>query len=147
MTQGIPTRSNKTPVASAASEELLPEAFRQMAEHAPIAISITDLKANILYANRAFSSTTGYSREEVIGKNESLLSNGTTPRLVYQALWSRLAQKKPWSGVLVNRRKDGSLYLAELTVAPVFDEHGQTLYYLGMHRDSDEHHRRSELLQ
>ncbi|MNZ34032.1 Nitrogen fixation regulatory protein [compost metagenome] len=140
MTQGIPTRSNETPVAAAASEELLPEAFRQMAEHAPIAISITDLKANILYANRAFSSITGYSREEVIGKNESLLSNGTTPRLVYQALWSRLAQKKPWSGVLVNRRKDGSLYLAELTVAPVFDECGQTLYYLGMHRDSSDLH-------
>ena len=140
MTQGIPTRSNETPVAAAASEELLPEAFRQMAEHAPIAISITDLKANILYANRAFSSITGYSREEVIGKNESLLSNGTTPRLVYQALWSRLAQKRPWSGVLVNRRKDGSLYLAELTVAPVFAENGETLHYLGMHRDSSDLH-------
>ena len=139
MTQGKPSRSSDVP-APAAGAELLPEAFRQMAEHAPIAISITDLKANILYANRAFSTTTGYALAEVIGKNESMLSNGTTPRLVYQALWSRLAQKKPWSGVLVNRRKDGSLYLAELTVAPVFDEHGETLYYLGMHRDSSDLH-------
>ncbi|SDS71683.1 nitrogen fixation negative regulator NifL [Pseudomonas oryzae] len=142
MTQGKPTRSSETSAAirAADAEELLPEAFRQMAEHAPIAISITDLKANILYANRAFSTTTGYALVEVIGKNESLLSNGTTPRLVYQALWSRLAQKKPWSGVLVNRRKDGSLYLAELTVAPVFDEHGEVVYYLGMHRDSSDLH-------
>ncbi len=140
MTQGKPSRRSDAPAQPAAGAELLPEVFRQMAEHAPIAISITDLKANILYANRAFSTTTGYALAEVIGKNESMLSNGTTPRLVYQALWSRLAQKKPWSGVLVNRRKDGSLYLAELTVAPVFDEHGETLYYLGMHRDTSDLH-------
>ena len=139
MTQGNATCSTETP-ATAAGAELLPEVFRQMAEHAPIAISITDLKANILYTNRAFSSITGYRRAEVIGKNESMLSNGTTPRLVYQALWSRLAQKKPWSGVLVNRRKDGSLYLAELTVAPVLDEQGEVSHYLGMHRDSSDLH-------
>ena len=83
---------------STASDGLTPEVFQQAVEHAPIAISITDLKANILYANRAFSSITGYDSREVIGKNESVLSNGTTPRLVYQALWSRLAQKKAWSG-------------------------------------------------
>ncbi|TBU98977.1 nitrogen fixation negative regulator NifL [Stutzerimonas kirkiae] len=120
--------------------ELPPEVFRQTVEHAPIAISITDLKANILYANRAFSSITGYDGAEVIGRNESILSNGTTPRLAYRALWSRLAQKKPWSGVLVNRRKDASLYLAELTVAPVLDEDERTVYYLGMHRDTSEQH-------
>lgn len=118
--------------------------FMQAVEHAPVAISITDLKANILYANRKFSEITGYSDEEVIGKNESILSNRTTPRLVYQALWGRLAQKKPWSGVLVNRRKDATLYLAELTVAPVLNENGDTVYFLGMHRDHTEVH---ELVQ
>ncbi len=118
--------------------------FMQAVEHAPVAISITDLKANILYSNRMFSEITGYSEEEVIGKNESILSNKTTPRLVYQALWGRLAQKKPWSGVLVNRRKDESLYLAELTVAPVLNEKGDSVYFLGMHRDYTEFH---ELVQ
>lgn len=122
------------------SVTLTPEIFLQAVEHAPVAISITDLKANILYANRAFSAVTGYGCDEVIGKNEAILSNRTTPRLVYQALWSRLQQKKPWSGVLVNRRKDNSLYLAELTVAPVLSEAGETLYYLGMHRDSSDMH-------
>ncbi len=116
------------------------EVFFQAVEHCPVAISITDLKANILYANRSFTQVTGYLNEEVVGKNESILSNHTTPRLVYQALWGRLAQQRPWTGMLVNRRKDGSLYLAELTVAPVINEVGKTVYYLGMHRDGTEVH-------
>lgn len=116
------------------------EVFFQAVEHCPVAISITDLKANILYANRAFTQVTGYLENEVVGKNESILSNHTTPRLVYQALWGRLAQQRPWTGVLVNRRKDDSLYLAELTVAPVINEEGKTVYYLGMHRDGTEVH-------
>ena len=116
------------------------EVFFQAVEHSPVAISITDLKANILYVNRAFTQVTGYTEDEVLGHNESILSNHTTPRIVYQALWGRLAQQKSWSGMLINRRKDGRLYLAELTVAPVINEHNETIYYLGMHRDNSEMH-------
>lgn len=134
----------ETPPASAGAnsdgEPLAAEIFFQAVEHAPVAISITDLHANILYANRAFSHVTGYTSDEVVGKNESILSNRTTPRLVYQALWGRLQQKKAWTGVLVNRRKDNSLYLAELNVAPVLDEHDEVVYYLGMHRDTSDMH-------
>ena len=119
---------------------LAAEVFHQAVEHAPIAISITDLRANILYANREFTKVTGYSSEEALGKNESILSNKTTPRLAYQALWGRLQQKKTWSGLLVNRRKDDSQYLAELTVAPILNEDEETVYYLGMHRDSSNLH-------
>lgn len=141
MTQATPIPSNDTPPTSSGKPlALLPEIFRQTVEHAPIAISITDLKANILYVNRAFCAITGYSTDEVIGKNESVLSNSTTPRLVYQSLWSRLAQKKSWSGVLANRRKDNSLYLAELTVAPVLGDQGEPVCYLGMHRDTSDIH-------
>ncbi|MFT3931173.1 MAG: nitrogen fixation negative regulator NifL [Spongiibacteraceae bacterium] len=123
-----------------AMQSLSADVFLQAVEHAPVAISITDLRANILYVNRAFTQMTGYSGEEIIGKNESILSNKTTPRLVYQALWGRLQQKRSWSGVLVNRRKDATLYLAELMVAPVLDESSETVYYLGMHRDFTELH-------
>jgi len=122
------------------SEDLPPAVFHQAVEHAPIAISITDLNANILYANKAFSKVTGYSAEEVMGKNESILSNHTTPRMAYKALWNRLNQKMPWSGLLVNKRKDNSTYLADLSVSPVLNEYEDTVFYLGMHRDSSDLH-------
>ena len=120
--------------------QLPEEVFFQAVEHCPVAVSITDLKANILYVNRAFTQVTGYAEDEVLGKNESILSNHTTPRIVYQALWGRLAQQKSWTGMLLNRRKDKRLYLAELTVAPVINEEGEALYYLGMHRDGSDVH-------
>jgi nitrogen fixation negative regulator NifL len=129
------TAQNLATLVNLEAGKLENSVFLQAVENAPVAISITDLHANILYTNAAFCEVTGYGLDEVIGNNESLLSNKATPRLVYQALWGRLWQKKSWSGLLVNRRKDGSCYLAELTVAPVLNEAGEVIHYLGMHRD------------
>lgn len=117
---------------------LPPNLFFEAVEQSPVAISITDAAANILYANQNFERVTGYSCTEVIGKNESILSNKTTPRIVYETLWGRIRQQKPWSGTLVNRRKDGTRYLAELTISPVLNNKGQTTHYLGIHRDVTE---------
>lgn len=111
------------------------EAYRQVVDQSDLAISITDAKANILYANEAFSRITGYGLEEVIGKNESLLSNRSTPRPVYDSMWSNLQAGKAWAGRLLNRKKGGDLYLAELNITPVQDENGETTHFLGMHRD------------
>lgn len=132
--------NNKESPKTHSIETLNFEIFKHATDHAPVAISITDLKANILYANHAFSTTTGYTLDEVIGRNESMLSNGTTPPLIYKALWGHLTQLKTWSGILINRRKDHSLYLAELTVAPILNEQQQPIYYIGMHRDCSEMH-------
>lgn len=115
--------------------------YFQVVEQSAVATSITDLRANIIYANAAFTRVTGYAADEVVGKNESILSDKNTPKMVYQALWGRLQQKKTWNGVLVNRRKDGSRYLADVTIAPVLDEAGEVTHYLGMHRDVTEMHR------
>jgi len=120
---------------------LAPHLFFEAVEQSAVAISITDTKANILYANHAFSRITGYAPEDVIGGNESQLSDKTTPKIVYQTMWARLLQKKPWSGMLVNRRQDGTRYVADLVIVPVLDEEGNTSHYLGMHRDVTEVHR------
>mgnify|MGYP001818125449 FL=1 len=114
---------------------LPPSVFLEAVEQSPIAISITDLKANILYVNHAFEKLTGYAKQELIGHNQSLLSYKVTPPEVYENLWSTLLQQNSWNGVLANKRKDGESYLADLTVAPVLGAEGRTRYYLALHRD------------
>ena len=69
--------------------ELPPEAYRQAVDQSDLAISITDAKANILFANEAFTRVTGYGTDEIVGKNESMLSNHTTPGDLYKAMWQR----------------------------------------------------------
>jgi len=127
-------------VSKTYSSLLLPHLFFEAVEQSPVAISITDAKATILYANRSFEKVTGYSCKDIIGSNESILSNKTTPRIVYETLWARIMQQKPWSGTLINRRKDGTRYLAELTITPVLNEAHETTHYLGIHRDTTELH-------
>lgn len=127
--------------SSLAELQLPPEVYRQAVNQADLAISITDARANILYANEAFTRVTGYSQEEIVGKNESMLSNHTTPPELYKNMWTALSAQHPWSGRLLNRRKNGELYLAELSISPVVDAKGQTSHFLGMHRDITELHR------
>ena len=101
---------------------LSPRLFAEAVEQAPVAISITDTAANILYANAAFTQVTGFSQADVVGHNESMLSDRSTPSIVYRTLWGRLLQQKSWNGMLVNRRKDGERYVALVNVDKVNGE-------------------------
>lgn len=117
---------------------LPPGLFAEAVRQSPIAISITDEHANIIYVNKAFTEITGYSPAESLGRNESMLSDCKTPRQVYHELWGHLKQRLAWRGRLLNRHRDGRAYLAELTVAPILDAAGNTTHYIGMHRDITE---------
>jgi len=120
---------------------LPPRVFYEAVQQSAIAISITDTNANILYANPAFTEITGYELDEVVGKNESILSDKRTPKHIYESLWGALASKQSWSDTLINRRKNGERYIASLTIAPVLDHQGEITHYLGIHRDVTEEHR------
>lgn len=121
--------------------ELPPEAYRQAVDQADLAISITDPKANILFANEAFARVTGYATEELVGKNQSILSSQTTSDDTYRRMWSELSAQRACSGHLLNRKKNGLVYLAELTISPIVDDQGKTTHFLGTHRDVTELHR------
>src|SRR5512135_1370251 len=142
---------SKQPAAPHASAEagngLPSHLFRKAVEQAALAISITDASANILYANGAFQRITGYGQDEIVGHNESILSYRVTPKLVYETLWAQIQRQRPWNGLLVNKRKDGSRYLADVTITPVVNEAGETTHYLGMHRDVTEVHRLERQVQ
>jgi nitrogen fixation negative regulator NifL len=126
---------------SLAMSEIPAAVFRQVVEQADLAVSITDTRANILYVNPAFTRATGYAPADVIGRNQSMLSHKITPSAVYQDLWQTISAGDSWTGRLVNRRADGSKYLAELLISPVLDAEGKVANYLGLHRDVTELHR------
>lgn len=120
--------------------------FVKAVEQAPVAISITDKNANILYINEAFTAVTGYKAAEILGCNESTLSDKCTPVQVYYDLWHTISSKEIWHGQLVNRKKMGQRYLADLTIAPMLDEYGNISHFIGMHRDvSQAHHAEQQL--
>ena len=82
-------------------------------------IVITDRQGRIVWANQAFSKLTGYSKEEILGKNPRLLKSGEQPDGYYAKLWLTISSGKVWQGEIVNRRKDGTTYTEEMTITPV----------------------------
>ena len=83
------------------------------------AIVITDFHGTIMWVNHAFTAMTGYSEEEVLGKNPRLLKSGEQPDNYYAEMWSTISSGKVWKGEIVNRRKDGTTYTEEMTITPV----------------------------
>jgi PAS domain S-box-containing protein len=105
------------------------------------AILITDLHGTITYVNPACERVTGYSREELIGQNPRILKSGLTSPATYADLWRRLTGGQAWRGVLVNRRKDGTLYEEEAVFSPVAGPDGAPVAYVAVKRDLTlEHH-------
>jgi PAS domain S-box-containing protein len=116
-------------------------------EQSPNSIVITGLDANIEYVNEGFLKATGYSREEVIGKNPRILQSGKTPREAYDDMWIHLTRGEIWKGEFVNRRKDGSEYTESIFASPVHDADGRISHYLGIKEDISERKRAEALLR
>jgi PAS domain S-box-containing protein len=104
-------------------------------EQSAEAITITDPQANIVYVNPSFERTSGYTREEVMGKNPRILKSGKQGPEFYRAMWEKLARGETWSGRMINRAKDGKLFEEEATIAPVHDESGRLVNYVAVKRD------------
>ncbi|MEN7973076.1 MAG: PAS domain S-box protein [Verrucomicrobiota bacterium] len=114
-----------------AERERLMAAIDQVAE----TVLITDTEGMIQYANPAFEEISGYTRKEVQGKNPSVLSSGEHNTAFYQKMWATLLCGEAWSGRLVNRKKDDSLYTEDATISPVRDSHGNVVNYVAIKMD------------
>jgi len=98
-------------------------------------ITITDANALIIDVNPTFSEITGYSREEVIGKNPNILNSGKQSPEFYADMWKTIAEQGFWQGEVWNRTKQGALYAEHLTISSILDDEGQPRNYVGLFSD------------
>jgi len=108
------------------------------------AVVITDAEGNILRVNSAFVKLTGYSTEEVLGKNMSLLKSGLQDDEFYASMWSELLCNGRYAGEMWNRRKSGTIFPERLTITAITDEEGKVTHYVGNIADITEQKRAEE---
>jgi PAS domain S-box-containing protein len=118
---------------------------RQVAEEArklsrvvkssPSAVAITDTEGRLEYVNPRFTEMTGYSVDEVIGKNPRVLNAGIQPKEFYQKLWSTIKAGKEWHGVFANKRKNGEVYWENARIAVITDENGEITNFVKLAED------------
>ena len=126
------------------TRELL--AFKYAIENSDNVIVITDTDRHIEFVNEAFEMHTGYSKEEVYGKNPNILKSDLVEPEVYQSLNETLDRGEKWQGELINRKKDGSLLYERASIVPIFME-GELVQYLAIKLDVTEYIRQQKILQ
>ncbi|SFC44187.1 PAS domain S-box-containing protein/diguanylate cyclase (GGDEF) domain-containing protein [Marinospirillum celere] len=101
-------------------------------------IMITSAKGEILEVNDSFSRITGYSREEVVGRNPSLLNSGHHSKEFYEKFWQQLVSKGHWEGEIWNRRKNGEIFVENMTVSAVRDPSEEITQFVALFTDITE---------
>jgi len=101
-----------------------------------VIISETDLKGRITEVDQAFVDISGFSREELIGKNHNIIRHPDMPPSAFQWLWDTIRAGQPWTGFVKNRCKNGDFYWVQANVTPVF-KHGQIASYVSVRTKPD----------
>ena len=118
-------------VMSGAKQDLLAEALAKVAN----AIFITDPQGHIIWSNSAFSQLSGYSGREILGRTPSFLKSGRQDASYYSEMWNTVRSGKVWRGKLVERRKDGTLFVVEETITPLMDPSGNITHFIAIQHD------------
>ncbi len=114
-----------------AEQTMLATALQAVGE----AVLITGVDGVIQHVNPAFEKVTGYLSAEVIGKKPNILKSGMQDQVFYKFFWETILSGKTWNAVIVNKKKDGTLFTCEQIVAPVTDASGQIINFVGVLHD------------
>lgn len=109
--------------------------FAKVVENSEEAIIISDAENNILSVNKAFTKITGYTQEEVIGKNPKLLNSGRHEHDFYKAMWLSISQNGHWQGEIWNRRKTGEIYPEWISISTVRDAKDRIVNHVAIFTD------------
>jgi PAS domain S-box-containing protein len=111
-------------------------------------VMVTDRQGQIVYANRAFEQVTGYNLAEVLGQTPRLLKSGVHEQGFYRRLWGSLQQGETFMSELTNRKKNGELYQALVTILPLHDAQGEISHFLAAGKLlSEQDHQREQFHQ
>jgi two-component system, cell cycle sensor histidine kinase and response regulator CckA len=139
----LPYKENR----SREAEDQLRKLSRAVEQSGDLVI-ITDRNGIIEYVNPAFQTLTGYTSEEVLGRKPNLLKSGQQDASYYKALWETVLSGNVFRGVLANKKKNGELFYAEKTIAPVRDASGNITHFISNDRDITERRKlEAQLLQ
>lgn len=111
------------------------EKFSRALEQSPVSVIITDNEGNIEYVNPYFCQTSGYSTEEVRGKNPRILKSEQTPDKTHAELWKTILSGVSWHGEFINKKKDGDLYTEAVVVTPIRNEAGDITHFVAVKED------------
>ncbi len=116
-------------------------------QQSPVAVIITNAEGNIEYVNPKFTRLTGYTAEEVIGKNPRILQSGNTLLADYQRLWETIRSGKEWQGEIQNKRKNGELYWAREHITAIKTPEGKITHFIAIQEDITERKQIKEALE
>jgi len=116
-------------------------------EQSCYSVMITDVNGVIEYVNPHFTKVTGYSPDEVLGKNPRFLKSGQEPREKYREMWETVMSGKNWFGEFLNRKKNGEFFWEQENIAPAFDEHGTISSLIAIKEDTTERKRAEQELR
>ncbi len=112
--------------------------YYTVAENTVNPLQITNTEGKMIYMNKAFLQASGYSREELIGKNPNVFSSGKHSKRFWNKMWTTIKSGKVWVGEVENRRKNGDPFYAQLLISPIIDDTGNVTSFFGIHRDLGE---------
>lgn len=110
-------------------------------------ISITDQKGTILYSNKEFCARSGYSVEELVGKDHRVINSGYHSKEYMKNLWTTISSGGIWRGEFCNKAKDGTFYWVDANIVPFLDEAGKPYQYFSIRTDITERKRAEALLK
>lgn len=119
---------------------------RSALEAAADGIVITRVDGEIVWVNSAFTRMTGWTLEEARGQNPRLLRSGIQREAFYRQMWETIVAGGVWRGELYNRRKDGTLYVEEMTITPVHDDGGAISHFVAIKQDVTNRKQQEEVI-
>jgi len=110
------------------------EQYKNVVDRSSI-VSKTDIKGKITYTNDKFCSISGYSREELLGKPHNIVRHPDMQKFAFKDMWDTILAKKPWFGIVKNKKKDGGYYIVEVTINPILNHKGEIEEFIAIRND------------